>query len=114
VKNLIKTALATAGLALVAAPAVAAPPADGPGEMHRVAAPGFYCKNESKEHVEGMKRTPFAECVVAQARLRNGATSSPRQACRSESKRHVEGMSRTPFAECVMAGAKLLRDQDAE
>jgi len=82
-----------------------------PGSSHKLAAPGQFCKNESKKHVAGQKGTPFSQCVVAQAKLRKGQTSSPREACKTESKKHVAGQKGTPFSVCVAAGAKLLRQQ---
>jgi hypothetical protein len=85
-----------------------------PGTSHKLAAPGRYCKAESKKHVAGQKRTPFAECVVAQAKLRKGHTDSPREACKNESKKRVAGQHGTPFSLCVAAGAKLLKDQKAQ
>jgi hypothetical protein len=87
---------------------------DNPGTSHKLAAPGQYCKNESRKHVAGQKGTPFSQCVAAQAKLRSGATSSPREACKNESKKHVAGQHGTPFSICVSAGAKLLDDQKAQ
>ena len=81
---------------------------------HKLAAPGQYCKAESKKHVAGQSGTPFSACVKAQAKLRSGATSSPRTACKDSSKKHVEGQNGTPFSLCVSAGAKLLKDQKAQ
>jgi hypothetical protein len=87
---------------------------DNSGTSHKLAAPGQYCKAESKKHVEGQTGTPFSQCVKAQAKLRSGATSSPRTACKGLSKKHVEGQTGTPFSQCVAAGAKLLKDQKAQ
>jgi hypothetical protein len=87
---------------------------DNPDSANRLAAPGQYCKAESKKHVSGQKGTPFSVCVRAQAKLRSGATDSPRTACKDESKKHVSGQEGTPFSKCVTAGAKLLRDADTQ
>jgi hypothetical protein len=87
---------------------------DNPGSAHKLAAPGQYCKAESKKHVKGLKGTPFSVCVTAQAKLRNGTTDSPRAACNAESEKHVKGQRGTPFSVCVKAGAKLLRDKKAD
>jgi hypothetical protein len=78
---------------------------------HKLAAPGQYCKAESKKHVAGQSGTPFSVCVKAQAKLPSGSTNSPRTACKAESKKHVDGQKGTPFSLCVAAGAKLLKDQ---
>jgi hypothetical protein len=86
---------------------------DNPGSAHRLAAPGQYCKAASKKHVEGEKGTPFSVCVNAQAKLRKGATDSPRAACKAASKKHVKGEKGTPFSVCVKAGKKLLEDDQA-
>ena len=87
---------------------------DNPGTSHRLAAPGQYCKAELKTHVAGQSGTPFSACVKAQAKLRSGATDSPRTACKALSKKHAEGQKGTPFSLCVAAGAKLLKDQKAQ
>lgn len=81
---------------------------------HKLAAPGQYCKAESKKHVAGQSGTPFSQCVKAQGKLRSGSTNSPRTACKGESKQHVAGQHGTPFSLCVSAGAKLLKDQQAQ
>jgi hypothetical protein len=128
-----KTVALTAGLALMASPALAAGPdgqgadgkrhsTDNPGTLHKQGTPGpkaglpakakaygRYCKGESKKHVKGERGTPFSRCVTAMAKLAKGQTASPRRACKSESRKHVKGQKRTPFSLCVKGGAKLLR-----
>jgi hypothetical protein len=42
---------------------------ENPGSAHKHAAPGQYCKAESKKHVKGQKGTPFSVCVKAAAKL---------------------------------------------
>jgi hypothetical protein len=108
-----KIAAAVATLALSAAPAFAN---DNPSSTnsHKLAAPGQYCKAESKQHVAGQSGTPFSLCVKAQAKLRSGSTDSPRTACKGESKKRVAGQHGTPYSLCVSAGAKLLSDQKAQ
>ena len=120
-KLFTRTAALTAILALSASPAFSqGPPAgtpkagDNPGAAHKLAAPGRYCKDASKQHVEGQKGTPFSACVKGQARLRSGKTESPRAACKEASKKHVDGQKGTPFSTCVKAGAKLLKDMKAQ
>jgi hypothetical protein len=116
-----RTATLAAAMALSVAPAFAAGAPSGtpdqstnPGSAHRLAAPGQYCKAESKTPVAGQKGSPFSLCVAAQAKLRSGSTVSPRNACKAESKRHLAGQHGTPFSQCVAAGAKLLKDQQAQ
>ena len=114
-----KTTAIAAALALSAAPAFAGQPATTPNghsnagatNPHKLAAPGQYCKAESKKHVAGTPGTPFSACVKAQGKLRSGSTSSPQAACKAESKKHIAGQKGTPFSQCVSAGAKLLKDQ---
>ena len=130
-----KTAVLTAGLALMASPALAQGPAghgpdgkrhnaDNPGTLHKPSNPGpkaglpakakaygRYCRGESKKHVKGEKGTAFSRCVTAMAKLAKEQTSSPRKACKSESRKHVKGEKGTPFSRCVKGGAKLLRQK---
>ena len=127
-KILIKTAITTAIVALVAAPAMAneTPTPNGNGTEHvakvktpgphasfpsKAKAYGKYCQGFSKKHVAGTKGTPFSRCVNAMARLGSGRIDSPHMACRDLSKKHVAGTKGTPFSRCVSAGAKLLKDQ---
>jgi len=72
---------------------------------------GFYCRNQSKQHIPGQKGTPFSQCVTAMAKLGHGTTDSPAKACASMSKKHVKGQKGTPFSECVSAAAKLLGNE---
>jgi hypothetical protein len=137
---LSKLVVLIGALALSAAPALAAgPPSSTPpnnqgtshlpdnqGKTHfpsttpgpnaglpaKAKAYGFYCKGESKKHVDGQKGTPFSQCVTAMAKLANDNTNNPRSACTGESKKHVDGQKGTPFSQCVSAGAKLNQDQD--
>ena len=100
---LARAAVTAALLATSATPALAY----GPGYHHHLAAPGQYCKAESKQHVAGTPGTPFSLCVKAQAKLRDNSAASPADACKAESKQHVAGTPGTPFSQCVAAGAKL-------
>lgn len=112
-----RAAVAAALLATSATPALAVGPssdAHGAANAHRLAAPGQYCKAESKQHVAGTPGTPFSLCVKAQAKLRHSDSTSPHQACRAESKQHVAGTKGTPFSQCVSAGAKLRHAQDQD
>jgi hypothetical protein len=120
--KMTRTALVTAAFALCASPAFAGAPentpnhnsTDNPGSTKKLAAPGVYCKNESKKKAEGQKRSDFSTCVIAQAKLRSNKTDSPREACKGADKHHVKGEKGTAFSRCVAAGAKLLKDQKAQ
>ncbi len=115
-------AIATTAFALTASPAMALP---SQATDHKPATPGAhaslpakakaygkYCNDQSKQHVEGQKGTPFSVCVTGMAKLANDNTNNPRTACKDESKKHVDGEKGTPFSRCVKGGAQLLRDQD--
>jgi hypothetical protein len=121
----VKAIVACAALALGMVPALAVAagpeykPTKPPHEGAHETAPkghgyGFYCKGESKKHVEGQKRTPFSECVRAAARADRHQAMSARQACKALSKKHVKGQKRTPFSECVRGVAQLRKHQHEE
>jgi hypothetical protein len=120
VKFMTRVAMATTALALAAAPAFAQKPEGtptkdaNPGTAHKLAAPGVYCKEAgaSRKKAEGQKKSPFAECVVGQAKARKG--KSPRQACKDASKKHVKGLKKTSFATCVVAAKNVSADKKAE
>ena len=117
----VKIALVAGALALSAVPAlaVAAPPA-GQGPDYAPAPPpqakayGFYCKDQSKKHVEGTPGTPFSQCVKAMAQVSKNENLNPARACKRLSKKHVRGEKGTPFSRCVKAAAKLRRDQQPQ
>ncbi len=85
-------------------------PKPGPGASlpEKAKAYGVYCKGFSKQHIKGMKMTPFSRCVTAMA---TAATTkkTARVACKSFSKEHVEGRPGTEFSRCVTAAAKAKR-----
>jgi hypothetical protein len=129
----LKVALIVGALSLAATPAFAAghkpasvPPTEpgaGAGPNYSPAPPspppqakayGLRCQGESKQHVAGQKRTPFAECVLAMARAAHHENLSPGQACQGLSKKHVKGQKQTPFAACVVAAAKLRHEEHTE
>ena len=121
-KKIKNAAALTAVLAMAATPALAVGPPAGtpapnenstsnPGTAKKLAAPGRFCKTESKKKAEGQTRSDFSTCVRAQAKLRSGKVDSPRQACKGADKKHVKGEKGTAFSRCVSAGAKLLRDK---
>lgn len=132
----LKIALIVGAMSLAATPAFAAghkpaevPPTE-PGATGQVTGPdyspappspppqakayGLYCQGESKQHVDGQKRTPFAECVLAMTKAANHENLSPRQACQGLSKKHVKGQKRTPFATCVVGAAKLRHEEQTK
>ena len=131
-KLMTRVAMATTALALAAGPAFAQQPEstptkdDNPGTTHqptqgsnpgtanKLAAPGVYCKEAgaSKKKAEGQTKSPFAECVVGQAKARKG--KSPREACKDASKKHVKGQKKTAFATCVVAAKNVSADKKAQ
>ena len=131
-KLITSVAMATTALALAAGPAFAQQPEgtptkdDNPGTTHqptqgsnpgaanKLAAPGTYCKEAgaSKKKAEGQTKSPFAECVVGQAKARKG--KSPREACKDASKKHVKGEKKTSFATCVVAAKNVSADKKAQ
>lgn len=135
-KLITRVAMATTALALAAGPAFAQQPEgtptkdDNPGATHlpstkptqdsnpgtanRLAAPGVYCKESgaSNKKAEGQTRSPFAECVIGQAKARKG--KSPREACKDASKKHVKGEKKTSFATCVVAAKNVSADKKAQ
>jgi hypothetical protein len=136
VKPITRIAMATTALALAAGPAFAQQPETtptresnpgathqpsttptkdaNPGSERKLAAPGVYCKEAgaSKKKAEGQKKSPFAECVVGQAKARKG--KSAREACKAASKKHVKGQKKTSFATCVVAAKNRSADKKAQ
>ena len=135
-KLITRIAMATTALALAAGPAFAQQPETtptqdsnpgathrpsttptkdaNPGTAHKLAAPGVYCRQAgaSKKKAEGRKKSPFAECVVGQAKARKG--KSARQACKGASKKRVKGQKKTSFATCVVAAKNVSADKRAQ
>jgi hypothetical protein len=66
----------------------------------------------SKKKAEGQTKSPFAECVVGQAKARKG--KSPREACKDASKKHVKGEKKTSFATCVVGAKNVSADKKAQ
>ena len=96
-----------AAVVLLAAVAVApAAPASAAGTV-----PSAYakrCQDQSRQPVAGSKRTPFATCVVAMARLAEAKSRSSRIAC-SGLPRKRAGSQSSPYSRCVKAGTALIR-----
>jgi hypothetical protein len=135
--KLIKVALVTGALTLVAGPAALAagkpegsPPygkGSGHGPAYTPAEPtpgpkeglpaqakayGRYCKGESKEHVAGEKGTAFSRCVTAMAKAAKHEHMAPGQVCKGKSHKHVKGEKGTEFSRCVKGVAQLRKDEE--
>ena len=94
-----------------------APPEDptpGPkaGLPEKAKAYGRYCKDESREHVEDEKGTPFSQCVTAMAKAANHKGMKPGRACKDMSRKHVKGEKGTPFSQCVKGVAQLRKTEE--
>lgn len=121
-KPQMKLALGLALVALGLLPAVAL--ATGGPEYHpehpshqhqpKGHAYGFYCKGESRKHVEGEKGTPFSNCVKAMAKADHNESTTAREACKALSKKHVKGTPGTPFSTCVKGVAQMRKDHHEE
>jgi hypothetical protein len=114
----MKTALASAVLALAAVPATAGavdynpvPPETKPAPPDHAKAYGKRCQGKSRKHVEGERGTEFSRCVKALAQAGEHPKMHPRRACRNLSKKHVKGEKGTEFSRCVKAVAKLRREE---
>ena len=106
-KKLLTTACALS-LAVAAAPAAADnPPYNIP--------PGQYCKGISKKKLAGQKKTPYAQCVSAMARMQRHASLSAARACAGLNKgargRAAKQAAARAYKQCVTGGRKLRADQ---
>jgi hypothetical protein len=120
----------TAGLALAAAPAIAA---HSTGQATgKATAPGQLCKAQShKKTNHGKGKSPFAACVVGATREQHqlatttqgtttthtnqGSSKSPAKLCADQSKKKSATDKKSPFAACVTGVAKAKQDaQDNE
>ena len=99
------TAAATAAIALLATPAIGQEPPQG-----QTTSPAKICKNESKKKTNhGKGKSPFAACVVGNARQKREARQEPNpneqrapgQICRDQSRKKDADDSKSPFAACV-------------
>src|SRR4051812_17885068 len=106
-KKLIGTALAVALCSVVAVPSFGAAPYKIP--------PGQYCKGMSKKKVSGQKKSPFAQCVTAMAKVDKG--TSPSKACASLGKgakgKKGKSSAKKALKQCLAAGKKLNSDKAA-
>ena len=117
----IVASLALGGLLLGAWPAAAAParaasnvpalPPPTAATQAKLRAYGKSCAKLGRRADAHVKRSAFAACLDAMARLGSERTKSPSKACRALSRKRVKGKSGTPYSRCVVAGTKLLRDK---
>jgi len=117
----IVASIALGGLLLGACAAAAAPAraaSNGPAlppptaaTQAKLRAYGKSCAKLGRRADAHVKRSAFAACLDAMARLGSGRTKSPSKACRALSRKRVKGKSGTPYSRCVVAGTKLLRDK---
>jgi hypothetical protein len=88
----------------VSGPATAAKPYTLPNP------PGQYCKGVPKKKLAGHKKTQFAECVTAIAKLNKNNNLSTAQVCKGISKKKAKGQKRTPYSQCIAAAKKAKND----
>jgi hypothetical protein len=126
VKLHLKVVLLVGVLALAAAPAaaLAVQPAE-PGNGHGAAgegpqpssppptekAYGYYCQDQSKEHVAGIPGTPFSTCVKAHELAAAHPNMRPGQVCKGTSGKHVKGEKGTPHSRCVAEIVELRKEE---
>ena len=72
--------------------------------------PGQYCKGVPKKKLPGHKKTQFAECVTAIAKLNKNNHLTAAQVCKGFSKKKPRGQKRTPFSQCISAAKKAKND----
>ena len=96
----------------VAVSLVAAVPSFAQSPPYKIP-PGQYCKGVSKKKIPGQKKTPFAQCVNAMAKLNKKPSLAPSQACASlktfKGKKN-KAKANKAFKQCVQAGKKLKLD----
>ena len=122
-----KLAGLTAALALVATPALGAPPAERPSQSQgqgqgQSTAPGQICKSETRKKVKGEAKSAFAACVVGAKRANREAaaeagdpeatSTAPGRLCKDQSRKKVKGEAKSDFASCVTAAAKAQERQE--
>jgi hypothetical protein len=75
--------------------------------------PGQYCKGLSKKKIPGQKKSPFAQCVSAMAKLQKKPTATASQACSGLKKTNnakARPAAKKAYLACVKAGNKLKQD----
>ena len=103
------TAATTAAIALLATPAIGQEPPQGDGQS---TSPAKICQGESKKKTNrGKGKSPFAACVVGNARQKREARQEPNpneqrapgQICRDQSRKKDANDTKSPFAACVQS-----------
>ena len=106
-KNLLALTAAAAMLAVIAVPSSAQnPPYKIP--------PGQYCKGVPKKKLAGHKKTQFAECVTAMAKLDKKPSLAPSQVCAPMKKakgKKAKKQAGKSYKQCIQAGKKLKLDK---
>jgi hypothetical protein len=95
----------------VAAALVASVPAAAQNPPYKIP-PGQFCKGTPKTKLPGHKKTQFAECVTAMAKINKNQNLAPSQVCASMKKvkpntKANRAKGRKAFSRCVAAGKKL-------
>lgn len=85
----------------------------GPKSPPKGKAYGYYCRGESKKHVQGQKGTAFSQCVKAMAQANKNEKLTAKEACKKLSKKHVKGQKGTPFSICVKGVAQMRQEKAA-
>src|SRR6476646_12030482 len=105
-----KLVAVTAALTLIAAVGSSSFAATPPYKIP----PGQYCKGMSKKKIAGQKKSPFAQCVTAMAKINKKPSTAPSQACVTLKKgakgQAAKKKAQKAFKQCVAAGKKLKLD----
>ncbi|HEV3001256.1 MAG TPA: hypothetical protein VGW75_11005 [Solirubrobacteraceae bacterium] len=116
----IKTAAATAAIALLATPAFAQGPQEPPQQKGHATSPAKICKNESRKKTNhGKGKSPFAACVIGAARQQREAQRQPDEneqrapgrICRDQSRKKDANDTKSPFAACVKGVTETRKQQ---
>src|SRR3954469_24376557 len=94
------------------APKNACPPGSTNTDYCQVA-PGQYCKGLSKKKIPGQKKSPFAQCTSAMAKLKKNPDLTASRACSGLKKTKnakARPSARKAYVACVKAGHRLKRD----
>jgi hypothetical protein len=94
------------------APKNACPPGSTNTDYCQVA-PGQYCKGLSKKKIPGQKKSPFAQCTSAMAKLSKNPGLAPSKACnalKKTKKAKARPAAKKAYRACVKAGKRLEQD----
>src|SRR5438552_14293939 len=98
------------GLALAAAMALAAGPASADKPYTLKQPPGKYCQGQSKKKRAGQKKSDFALCVNAMAKINKNNSLTAPEVCKGMDKKKHAGQKRSAFSLCVSGAKKALND----